>query len=154
LPIPSISLDPTLFATIKVADAVVGSASLPKSSPLAFLYTNAVPSSVLTMIDTSDAAEPPSFFKLWAPIQAVFPTDDAKHAVVLHSTAGLEGSQYPAAVSVLPGRRRPAGEARRAGRAAGVDRRRARRAPRAHRDGGRAPVRPTASTSPRCRPSR
>lgn len=102
LPIPSISLDPTLFATIKVADVVVGSASLPKSSPLAFLYTNAVPSSVLTMIDTSDAAEPPSFFKLWAPIQAVFPTDDAKHAVVLHSTAGLENSQYPAAVSILP----------------------------------------------------
>ena len=102
LPIPSIALDPTLFATIQIPDIVVGSASLPQDSPLAFLYTNAVPSSVLTMIDTSDATAPPSFFKLWAPIQAVFPTNDASHAIVLHTTAGLEGSQYPAAISVLP----------------------------------------------------
>lgn len=102
LPIPDITVDPTAFATIHVQDAVVGSASLPKNSPLAFLYTNAVPSSVLTMIDTSDASAAPSFFKLWAPIQSVFPTEDAKHAVVLHSTESLQGSQYPAAFSILP----------------------------------------------------
>lgn len=100
LPIPEITADPAAFSVIPVPDAVVGSASLAPASPLAFLYTNAVPSSVLTAIDTSDAEKPPSFFKLWAPIQAVFPTADASHAIVLHSAP--EGSLYPAAMSVLP----------------------------------------------------
>lgn len=100
LPIPEIAGEPAAFSVITIPEIVVGSASLPKSSPLAFLYTNAVPSSVLTTIDTSDATKAPVFFKLWAPIQAVFPTEDATHAIVLH-TAG-EGSQYPAAMSVLP----------------------------------------------------
>jgi hypothetical protein len=71
-------------------------------SSLAFLYTNAVPSSVLGAIDTSDAMKAPSFFKLWAPIQAVFPTEDASHAIILHANLAVEGSQYPAAMSVLP----------------------------------------------------
>lgn len=102
LPIPAITADPLTFATVKIQDVVVGSASLPQESPLAFLYTNAVPSSVLSVIDTSDALKPPAFYKLWAPISAVFPSRDAAHAIVLHSTAGLEGSQYPAAMSVVP----------------------------------------------------
>lgn len=102
LDIPEIASDPTALSTIQIEDAVVGSASLPQKSPSAFLYTNAVPSSVLAMVDTSDPQKPPSFFKLWAPIQAVFPTDDAAHALVLHSTASLQNSQYPAALSVLP----------------------------------------------------
>jgi DNA-binding beta-propeller fold protein YncE len=102
LPIPDIAANPTQFLTVGVKDAVIGSASLPKGSPLAFLYTNAVPSSVLGVVDTSDALAAPSLFKLWAPIQAVFPTEDASHAVILHTTAGLPGSQYPAAMSILP----------------------------------------------------
>lgn len=102
LPIPGIAADPTVFATVKITDAVIGSTSLPQSSPQAFLYTNAVPSSVLTTIDTSDALKPPAFFKLWAPIASVFPTHDAAHALVLHSTAGIPNAQYPAAMSVVP----------------------------------------------------
>lgn len=102
LPIPAIAADPATFATISVQDAVIGSASLAKESPTAFLYTNAVESTVLTVLDTSDAQKAPSFFKLWAPIQSVFPTNDASHAVILH-TPGVSGSsQYPAAMSVLP----------------------------------------------------
>jgi hypothetical protein len=100
MPIPGIAADPLALSVIPIPDVVVGSASLPAGSPLAFLYTNATASTVLTAIDTSDAAAPPAFFKLWAPIQAVFPTADAAHAIVLHAAA--EGSQYPAAMSVLP----------------------------------------------------
>ncbi len=102
LPIPEIAADPTVFTTITVQDAVIGSASLPKESPLAFLYTNAVESSVLTVVDTSDAVKAPSFFKLWAPIQSVFPTSDGSHAVVLHTPGSGGSSQYPAAMSILP----------------------------------------------------
>lgn len=102
LQIPEIASDPAALSTIAIADAVIGSASLPGQSSLAFLYSNAVQSSVLAAVDTADALEPPAFFKLWAPIQAVFPTEDATHAIVLHSNMGVEGSQYPAAMSVLP----------------------------------------------------
>ncbi|MEZ4314575.1 MAG: hypothetical protein R3F14_41705 [Polyangiaceae bacterium] len=102
LPIPDIATAPGAFTTISVPDTTVGSASLPPESTLSFLYTNAVPSSVLATIDTADPQKPPSYFKLWAPIQAVFSTRDASHAVVLHSTADVPGSQYPAAMSVLP----------------------------------------------------
>lgn len=100
LPLPEIAANPAAVSVIAIPEVVVGSAALPKNSPLAFLYTNAVQSSVLTTIDTTDATKPPAFFKLWAPIQAVFPTEDAAHAIVLHPAA--EGSQYPAAMSVLP----------------------------------------------------
>jgi hypothetical protein len=102
LPIPGIVSDPTVFATVAIQGTVVGSASLAKESPLAFLYTNAVPSSILSVIDTSDALKPPASFKLWAPVSSVFPTPDASHAIVLHTTTGFENSQYPAAMSVVP----------------------------------------------------
>ena len=102
LPIPEIAADPTVFTTITVQDALIGSASLPKASPLAFLYTNAVESTVLTVIDTGDAAKAPQFFKLWAPIQSVFPTNDAAHAVILHSPGSSGSTLYPSAMSVLP----------------------------------------------------
>ena len=45
MPIPGIVADPTALSVIAIPEVVVGSASLPKKSPLAFLYTNAVPSS-------------------------------------------------------------------------------------------------------------
>ncbi|MFO0591076.1 MAG: hypothetical protein U0441_26260 [Polyangiaceae bacterium] len=102
LPIPAIASDPATFATITVQGAVVGSTSLAKESPSAFLYTNAVESTILTVLDTSDAQKAPSYFKLWAPIQSVFPTNDASHAVILHTPGSGGSSQYPAAMSVLP----------------------------------------------------
>ena len=102
LPIPDIAADPTAFTTVTVPEVVIGSASLPKESSLAFLYTNAVESSVLTVIDANDAAKQPSFFKLWAPIQSVFPTNDAAYALVLHTPGSGGSSQYPSAMSVLP----------------------------------------------------
>jgi DNA-binding beta-propeller fold protein YncE len=102
LPIPGIVSNPASFPLIKVEGTLIGSTALADESPLAFLYTNAVPSSVLAVLDTSKAAPAPDFIQLWAPIKAVFPTKDAAHAIVLHETIEGGGSQYPGAVSVVP----------------------------------------------------
>lgn len=100
LKVPEIVTDPAAITVVPIAGATIGSVSLPLESPLAFLYTNGVPSTILASVDTSDVAKAPSYYKLWAPIQSVFPTADAAHAVVLHGP--MDGSQYPAAMSVLP----------------------------------------------------
>lgn len=102
LPIPDIVANPAAFPLIKVENALIGSTALAAESPLAFLYTNAVPSSVLAVLDTSKASPTPKIIQLWAPVQAVFPAKDAAHAIVLHKTIEGDGSQYPAAVSVVP----------------------------------------------------
>jgi hypothetical protein len=94
--------NPAAFPLIKVEGTLIGSAALAEASPLAFLYTNAVPSSVLGVLDTSQGPPAPDFIQLWAPIKAVFPAKDAAHAIVLHDTLPGGGSQYPAAVSVVP----------------------------------------------------
>lgn len=102
LPVPAIFVNPNAFSMVQITNAVVGSAALAKNSPLAFLYTNAVPSSVLSILDSSLAQPNVKTIQLWAPIQAVFPTNDATHAIVLHSTDMLPNSQYKAAMSVVP----------------------------------------------------
>ncbi len=102
LPVPGIYSDPNTFPLVQVNNAIVGSASLAENSPLAFLYTNAVPSSALAIIDSSLAQPSVKTVQLWAPIQAVFPTNDASHAIVLHSTDMVANSQYKAAMSVVP----------------------------------------------------
>lgn len=102
LPVPGIFTNPLGFSLVQMNNALVGSASLAKNSPLAFLYTNAVPSSVLAVIDSSLTQPSVKNIQLWAPIQAVFPTDDASHALVLHSTEMVANSQYKAAMSVVP----------------------------------------------------
>lgn len=102
LPVPGIVSDPLSFTTISISNALVGSASLAPKSPLALLYTNAVPNPVLTVVDTSSPMPNPHQIQLWAPIKAVFPTEDAAHAIVLHEAGGNVGSQYPAAMSVVP----------------------------------------------------
>lgn len=102
LPIPGIVASPAAFPLIKVEGALIGSAALAEASPLAFLYTNAVPSTVLGVLDTANAAPTPDLIQLWAPIKAVFPAKDAAHAIVLHDTLPGGGSQYAGAVSVVP----------------------------------------------------
>ena len=69
---------------------------------MGFFYTNATPSSVLTVMDTSLAAPVPRDVLLRAPILAVFPTADAAHALILHDALNVEGSHFPAAVSLAP----------------------------------------------------
>ena len=102
LPVPGIVADPINFPLVDIPNATIGSASLAAKSPLALLYTNAVPNPVLTLLDTSAPAPNPRQIQLWAPVKAVFPTEDAAHAVVVHEAGGTIGSEYPAAMSIVP----------------------------------------------------
>jgi len=100
--IPGILADPLNYPLVTIPNATVGSASLAAQSPLALLYTNATPNPVLAVLDTSAQVPDPRLIQLWAPIKAVFPASNAAHAVVLHEAGGSIGSEYPAAMSVVP----------------------------------------------------
>ena len=106
LPIPGVVDAPADFPLIDASGGLIGSASLAAASPVAFLYTNAVPSDVLTVLDTSGSPPEAREILLRAPIEAVFPTADAAHALVLHDTPPDDGtgqpSEYVAAMSVAP----------------------------------------------------
>jgi hypothetical protein len=101
LSVPGIVTDP-LGATLVTFDATIGSASLAPQSPVGFFYTNATPSKLLAVMDTSASPPMPHDVLMRAPILAVFPTPDAAHAVVLHDALTDAGSHYPAAVSLAP----------------------------------------------------
>ncbi|MBI4957556.1 MAG: hypothetical protein HY908_36455 [Myxococcales bacterium] len=101
LRLPDVAEDPLFFTLFSVADTTIGSVSLAGASTLALLYTNAVPSPVLTVFDSAALVPEPRPIVLKAPVEAVFPTPDGAHAVVLHhELAGV--SSYPAALSVVP----------------------------------------------------
>jgi len=102
LPVPGIVSEPLNFPLVSISGALVGSASLAPKSPLALLYTNATPNPIITVLDTSAPQPSPKQIQLWAPVKAVFPTEDAAHAIVLHDAGGNVGSEYPAAMSVVP----------------------------------------------------
>lgn len=101
LPVPGIVADP-LSAVLVTIDATIGSTSLAASSPVSFFYTNATPSTLLAVLDTSAATPSPRTILMRAPILAVFPAPDAAHALVLHDALEEAGSQYAAAVSLAP----------------------------------------------------
>jgi hypothetical protein len=101
--VPEVVQAPESVTVFSVPTATVGSVVLAPESPLGMLYTNATPSSLLTVFDSSAAAPEARTIKLRAPVQAVFPTADAAHAVVLHGALELDGgSKYAAALSLVP----------------------------------------------------
>lgn len=99
--VPGILTDPASLEIVAI-DATVGSASLAADSPVAFFYTNATPSDLLGVMDLSATPKIARTVLLRAPIEAVFPTRDAAHAVVLHHALDVPGSHYPAALSLVP----------------------------------------------------
>ena len=101
LPVPAITEKPTAFTTVAITGETVGSVSIAKSGGSAVLYTNAVAAERFTVLKLDD---PPSFSvqKLYSPVLAVFPTDDAKNAIVLHEKAKTDVSTHLAAFSVVP----------------------------------------------------
>ncbi len=103
LPLPEIASDPATFPMFTVDTVTIGSVALAAESSVAFLYTNAEPTPVLTVFDSADMTPDPRIIALHAPVKAVFPTADATHAVVLHDTLGSgQGTTYPAAFSLVP----------------------------------------------------
>lgn len=101
MPIPGVVADPASALVVTIASAI-GSVSLATKSPTAFFYTNATPSDVLAVMDTSAPLPSPRALLMRAPILAVFPTPDAAHAVILHDALDTASSHYPAAVSLAP----------------------------------------------------
>lgn len=101
LPVPAITEKPTAFTAVAITGETVGSVSIAKSGGSAVLYTNAVAAERFTVLKLDD---PPSFSvqKLYSPVLAVFPTDDAKNAIVLHEKAKTDVSTHLAAFSVVP----------------------------------------------------
>jgi hypothetical protein len=104
LPLPGIVQDPTSFTTTTIANEIVGRAIVTKKTTVgqfALLFTTAAPIDRLTVLTLQTA---PTFrtIVLRSPVLAVFPTDDAENAIVLHSVtpdpdAGVEG-----AFSIVP----------------------------------------------------
>ncbi len=108
LPLPGIASAPTAFSTVKIPGQTIGRAIVTKGGKTVLLFTTAAPIdelSVLTLLPT------PTFFTvtLHAPVLAVFATDDAQNAVVLHNVTPVPGSNVRGAFSLVPiGKQLPA----------------------------------------------
>ncbi len=102
LPVPEVVDDPALISVKQIDSETFGSVALPSEPGSALLYTNALANDHLTVINTERGA---TFLEhrtvaLKAPVQAVFPSPNGTHAVVLQSPPG--GSQKAGAFSVVP----------------------------------------------------
>jgi hypothetical protein len=104
MPVPGILTAPDVFETVTVTGETIGSVVLPAAGGKALLFTNAIPTERLTIMDLLQL--PPTYrtVRLYSPVLAVFSAPDARHAVVLHDkTAGVGTDPgTPGAFSVVP----------------------------------------------------
>ncbi|HKO91574.1 MAG TPA: hypothetical protein VJU61_10500 [Polyangiaceae bacterium] len=99
---PSVAIaDPTQVVFHTFTGETLGSTALPDSGDTALLFTNAVDSDRLAILDllAADSASP-RVVSLKAPIRAVFPTPEGSYAVALLDTD--ESSERAGAFSVVP----------------------------------------------------
>ena len=101
LPVPGAASDPTSIEKKTVSGEFFGSVALSTDASVALLYTNALANDHLTILNLLAG---PEFLThrtvaLKAPVSAVFPAPDAKHAIVLQKT--LAGSSKAGAFSVV-----------------------------------------------------
>jgi hypothetical protein len=105
LPLPGIATDPTSLTTTMIAGELVGRAivaeDLTTNKTSVLLFTTVAPIDRLTVLTLQPA---PSFrtIVLHAPVLAVFPTHDAKNAIVLHTVTPTPGSGVNGAFSIVP----------------------------------------------------
>ncbi len=100
--VPAILDDPSVVSTKGIDGERFGSVVLSSGGETALVFTNAEPNDRLTAIKTAigETFLDHRTLALKAPVNAVFPTPDARHAVaLLHPGAG---SQRPGAFSVFP----------------------------------------------------
>jgi hypothetical protein len=85
LRLPDVFEDPTAFDRVRLEDQLVGSVSASIEGSRALLFTNAVPSDLVTILNTADGDDylGSRVVPLKSPVQAVFPAPDAKHAIAL-----------------------------------------------------------------------
>lgn len=98
LPLPEVFADPTRFTTATLTGETVGSVSIAGTGRTALLYTNAVPVQRFSILSLDDASY--RTVKLYAPVLAVFPTQNAEYAIVLHDQPAT--SLKKGAFSVVP----------------------------------------------------
>ena len=101
LPVPGAASDPNSIDKQAIAGELFGSVALSTDASVALLYTNAVASDHLTILNLVPG---PGYLShrtvaLKAPVAAVFPAPDAQHALVLQKT--LAGSTKAGAFSVV-----------------------------------------------------
>ena len=103
LRLPDVFDDPTAFDRVRLEDQLVGSVSASIEGTRALLFTNAVPSDQLTILNTADGDEylQSRVVALKSPVEAVFPTPDAQHAIAL-LRPDPNVSTKPGAFSVVP----------------------------------------------------
>lgn len=92
--------DPSAVTLLSVAGETLGSAALPDEGSTALLFTNAIASDRLAIVDVLAAAPAPRVVSLKAPINAVFPSPDGSHAIALLQTAPT--SERRGAFSIIP----------------------------------------------------
>jgi hypothetical protein len=100
LPVPGIASAPTSFSTVTITGETVGRAIVTDQGQTALLFTTAAPVERMTVLSLGTS---PSYrtIPLHAPVLAVFPSADARSAIVLHSlTAPSNGVK--GAFSVVP----------------------------------------------------
>ncbi len=102
LPLPAIAENPTGFVTVSITGETVGSVSIAKSGAAAVLYTNAFAAERFTVLKLDGTTPTYQVQKLYSPVLAVFPTDDAKNAIVLHEKAKTDTSTRLGAFSIVP----------------------------------------------------
>lgn len=102
LPVPGVATAPTVFDTKQIPGETIGSVSLSPGATVALLYTNATANDHLSIVDLRAGSTylDARTVALKAPVSAVFPAEDALHAVVLQTTA--PGSSKAGAFSVVP----------------------------------------------------
>jgi hypothetical protein len=100
LPIPGVMTSPGSIQTIPIPGEVVGRAIVTNDGKSVLLFTTAAPVMRLTVLTLSSATF--RTVTLYAPIQAVFPTNDGANAIVLHDVTPTAGSTIEGAFSVVP----------------------------------------------------
>jgi hypothetical protein len=101
LPIPDAATNPSLGDTLVLVGELVGSVAISENSETAALYTNAVPSSRISMVDLRAGADflDTRVADVKAPVQALFPSPDGAHLLAL--SAPPSGSTKAGAFSVV-----------------------------------------------------
>jgi hypothetical protein len=102
LPIPEVVGDPGALESVQITDEFFGSVSLSADASRGLLYTNAVDSDHLTILELAPGPNHLAHrtVSVKTPIKAVFPAPDALHAITLQAPGA--GSNKAGAFSVVP----------------------------------------------------
>jgi hypothetical protein len=98
VPIPPTSIEN--IARLGIEGETIGRVIISDDGKLALLFTTAYPVERLVLLDIG--AREVTGLDLHAPVQAVFPTHDATHAIVFHESYSGRAFTSPGAFSVVP----------------------------------------------------